>query len=94
MPSPIAAGFDENAYSTLFNNNANNNLKDKPKAYLNFVTFDDQFNMVNKNSELRQPKPGPNALNQLYVEPMVIEKQGVYTYIYLMKVKLLFTLTI
>lgn len=79
--SPIQSSFISSNYSTIKNNNADNNLSDKPKAYLNFVMFDDQFNIVSGNSGMRQPQDGPGVINQLTVNPMRIEKTG-FIYIY------------
>ncbi|PUZ19334.1 hypothetical protein DCM91_20690 [Chitinophaga costaii] len=53
----------------------------KPKAYLNFVLFDDQFNMVSSNSGNRQVQASPGALQTLAVSPMTIKSTG-FIYIY------------
>ncbi|PUZ23938.1 hypothetical protein DCM91_14135 [Chitinophaga costaii] len=53
----------------------------KPKAYLNFVLFDDQFNMVSSNSGDRQVQASPGALQTLAVSPMTIKSTG-FIYIY------------
>lgn len=79
---------------TLFNSNFYNNdyqhLKDKapdggqvnrPKAYLNYVLFDDQFNMVDDNSGVKQVKAEPDQLQTLTQDKMVIEKSG-FLYVY------------
>ncbi|PUZ19146.1 hypothetical protein DCM91_20895 [Chitinophaga costaii] len=53
----------------------------KPKAYLNFVLFDDQFNMVSSNSGNRQVQASPGALQTLAVSAMTIKSTG-FIYIY------------
>ncbi|WPQ61694.1 DUF4329 domain-containing protein [Chitinophaga sancti] len=79
--SPIQSQFTNDTYNALKNSDANNNASDKPKAYLNYVMFDDQFNMVSVNSGIRQPQGGPNVINVLEVQSMRIEKTG-FIYIY------------
>ena len=79
--SPIQSQFTKDTYNALKNSDANNNASDKPKAYLNYVMFDDQFNMVSGNSGIRQPQGGPNVINVLEVQSMRIEKTG-FLYIY------------
>lgn len=54
----------------------------KPKAYLNFVLFDDQFNMVPANSGNRQVQASPGTLQTLTVSPMTVKSTG-FIYIYL-----------
>jgi len=38
---------------------------DRPKAYLNFVMFDDQFKLVDGNSGVKQVKAEPDQLQTL-----------------------------
>ncbi|WP_343898889.1 RHS repeat-associated core domain-containing protein, partial [Chitinophaga japonensis] len=60
----------------------NKGPQDKPRAYLNFVLFDDQFNLVEENSGVRQVKATPDELQTLVVEKMPVAKSGflhVYT---------------
>jgi RHS repeat-associated protein len=68
-------------YEAIKQNDPENNADDKPKAYLNYVLFDDQMKMVRENSGIRQPQNGPGVLNQLDVNPMKITKTG-FIYIY------------
>lgn len=79
--SPIQSQFTGNTYNALKNSDASNNVSNKPKAYLNYVMFDDQFNMVSENSGIRQPQNGPGVINQLTVPAMRIQKTG-FIYIY------------
>lgn len=79
--SPIQTQFTDATYNTLKNSDAGNNASGKPKAYLNYVMFDDQFNMVSGNSGIRQPQDGPGVINKLNVAAMRVEKTG-FIYIY------------
>jgi hypothetical protein len=59
-----------------------NNLKDnKPKAYLNYVFFDKQFNFVPDGSGVKQVDGEPNQLEILSSGKVVAKKNGcVYVY--------------
>jgi RHS repeat-associated protein len=61
--------------------NNNQNTADKPKAYLNMILFDEQFNMVAGNSLVRQVVT-PDALTAITVPWQRMQKNG-YLYIYL-----------
>jgi len=73
--------FNGSDYQRLKERDANQNQQDKPKAYLNFVLFDDQFNLVEENSGVRQVKGEPDELQTLAVDKMPIEKSG-FLYVY------------
>ena len=63
----------------LTNNRPYDNTK--PKAYLNWILFDNQFNYIASNSGVKQAQPG--ASKQALVAPLqTIAKNG-YLYIYL-----------
>jgi len=79
--SAIANGLSPDQYQTLKTSNPLENLSDKPKAYLNYVLFDDQFNMVNDNSGVKQVQGSPGELQLLDVSRAVIKKTG-FLYIY------------
>ncbi|WP_326993791.1 DUF6443 domain-containing protein [Chitinophaga sp. 212800010-3] len=79
--SPMAVVFNNTAYDQLKQKDPGQNLSDKPRAYLNYVLFDDQFNMVNTNSGVKQVQGTPDALQTLATDRMVIEKTG-FVYIY------------
>jgi RHS repeat-associated protein len=68
-------------YDQLKSKEPSQNLSDKPKAYLNFVLFDDQFNLVNENSGVRQVQGSTDALIPLVLNKSVIKKTG-FLYIY------------
>ncbi|PSL42225.1 RHS repeat-associated protein, partial [Chitinophaga niastensis] len=57
------------------------NKQDKPKAYLNFVLFDDQFKLVEENSGVKQVSATPDQLQTLAVDRMPIRKSG-FLYVY------------
>lgn len=79
--SAIATSFNSSEYDEMIEKDPSQNLSDKPKAYLNFATFDDQFNMVDDNSGVKQVQGAPDALQTLAVDPMIIKKTG-FIYIY------------
>jgi RHS repeat-associated protein len=54
---------------------------DRPKAYLNFALFDEDFNLVEENSGVRQVKAEPDQLQTLAQDKMVITKGG-FLYVY------------
>ncbi|RPD42747.1 DUF6443 domain-containing protein [Chitinophaga barathri] len=79
--------------NTPFNNDFNDTyqrLKDKdpeaanpqrPKAYLNFVLFDEQFNLVEDNSGVKQVQATPDELQTLAQDKTVMKKSG-FLYVY------------
>jgi RHS repeat-associated protein len=73
--------FNSNDYQRLKEKNPDENREDKPKAYLNFALFDDQFNLVEDNSGVRQVKGEPDQLQTLAVDKMVVAKSG-FLYVY------------
>jgi len=73
--------FNGSDYQRLKERDADQNQQDKPKAYLNFVLFDDQFNLVEENSGVRQVKGQQDELQTLAVDKMPIKKSGfLYAY--------------
>ncbi|WP_343672642.1 DUF6443 domain-containing protein [Chitinophaga sp.] len=78
--SPISS-LTTDIYDALKNKDATQNVTTQPKAYLNYAAFDDQFNLVDDNSGVRQVKGETNVLLQLEVPKMVIKKTG-FIYIY------------
>src|SRR5690606_38221172 len=74
--------FNSNDYQRLKEKDPNNQgPPDKPRAYLNFVLFDDQFNLVEANSGVRQVKATPDELQTLAVDKMPVTKSG-FLYVY------------
>lgn len=68
-------------YDQLKSKNPAENLSNKPKAYLNYVLFDDMFNMVDENSGVKQVQGSPDELQTLTVGKTAIKKTG-FLYIY------------
>lgn len=80
--SPLATSFSSTDYQQLLNKEPFQNSPFLPKAYLSFVLFDDQFKIVDANSGVRQVHGSPDALLNLVIEQMRIQKSG-FLYIYL-----------
>jgi RHS repeat-associated protein len=73
--------FNNSDYQRLKEKDPDENREDKPKAYLNFALFDDQFNLVEDNSGVRQVKGDPDQLQTLAVDKMVVTRNG-FLYVY------------
>ncbi|MBC9929137.1 DUF6443 domain-containing protein [Chitinophaga qingshengii] len=84
-------GFDVAENTTSFNaefyNQHYQQLKNKeskpdnPSAYLNFVFFDEQFNLVDNNSGVKQVKKEPDQLQTLATDKVPVTKSG-FLYVY------------
>ncbi|HEU4610022.1 MAG TPA: DUF6443 domain-containing protein, partial [Chitinophagaceae bacterium] len=79
--SPIATNLNGTEYQYLKEKDPGQNLEDKPKSYLNFVLFDDQFNLVEENSGVKQVQGAPDELQTLATGQMEIKRTG-FMYIY------------
>jgi RHS repeat-associated protein len=79
--SPLVTSFTSTSYDQLKQKDPSQNLTDKPKAYLNYVLFDDQFKLVDENSGVRQVQGSPDALQTLSTGKTVVKKTG-FLYIY------------
>ncbi|RFM33163.1 RHS repeat-associated core domain-containing protein [Chitinophaga silvisoli] len=79
--SPISS-FTSSIYSNLVTKDPNQNLSGSPKAYLNYATFDDQFNLVDENSGVKQLQGPIDSLNILSVGKFRVNRTG-FIYIYL-----------
>lgn len=79
--NPFAGNFNGNDYQHLKEKDPDQNKQDKPRAYLNFVLFDDNFNLVGENSGVRQVKGEPDELQTLAVDKMPVQKSG-FLYVY------------
>lgn len=73
--------FTGSDYQRLTEKDPAQNQPNRPKAYLNFALFDDQFNLVEDNSGVRQVKGTPDELQTLSVDKMPIKKTG-FLYVY------------
>jgi RHS repeat-associated protein len=79
--SPLNADFYNGNYQQLKKKNADPENPNRPKAYLNFVLFDDQFKLVEDNSGVKQVKGEPDQLQVLSQDKMQITKSG-FLYVY------------
>lgn len=80
--SPFSQQFINNQYKRLRERESGNQLNDnRPRAYLNFALFDDQFNLVEENSGVKQVQAQPDQLQTLAKDKMVIKKGG-FLYVY------------
>ncbi|NSL88969.1 hypothetical protein ECE50_019160 [Chitinophaga sp. Mgbs1] len=78
---PINTNFYNNDYQRLKNRD---NIPDQPgriRAYLNYVTFDDQFKLIDENSGVKQVKEEADQLQNLVAEKIVVQKSG-FLYVY------------
>lgn len=79
--TPFNSDFYNTDYQRLKEKDADQSNSDRPKAYLNFVLFDDQFKLVDENSGVRQVKAEPDELQTLSQDEMVATKSG-FLYVY------------
>ncbi|SHL69627.1 RHS repeat-associated core domain-containing protein [Chitinophaga jiangningensis] len=79
--SPFNTDFYNHDYQRLKEKDEDKHKSDKPKAYLNFVMFDDQFKLVENNSGVKQVKGEPDQLQTISQDKMPIEKSG-FLYVY------------
>lgn len=79
--SPFANNFTSSDYQRLQQKDPDEFKLDKPKAYLNFVLFNDQFNLVDENSGVKQVQGEPDQLQTLAKDKMVMQ-QGGFLYVY------------
>lgn len=80
--SPFNEGFFQNDYQRLKEKDPGKDAGDRrPKAYLNFVLFDDEFNLVEGNSGVRQVQAQPDQVQVLGQDKMVMERNG-FLYVY------------
>lgn len=79
--TPFNSNFYNNDYQRLKEKDGDQPNADRPKAYLNFVLFDDEFNLVDENSGVKQVKAEPDQLQTLSQDKMMIDKSG-FLYVY------------
>lgn len=79
--TPFTTDFYNNQYQRLKEKTSEGMLVNRPKAYLNFVLFDDNFKLVEDNSGVRQVTEKSDELQELGVGKMAIEKSG-FLYVY------------
>ncbi|MFX1707201.1 DUF6443 domain-containing protein [Chitinophaga sp. CC14] len=79
--SPIVSNFTSANYQAVRDKDPSQNVATLPKAYLAYVLFDDQMNMVDENSGVRQVQGSPDQLQTLATSLMVMKKTG-FLYVY------------
>ncbi|WP_161964078.1 DUF6443 domain-containing protein [Chitinophaga flava] len=79
--SPFNTNFYNNDYQRLKDKDPDHNTTGRPKAYLNFVLFDDQFKLVEQSSGVKQVKAEPDQVQTLSQDKMPIAKTG-FLYVY------------
>ncbi|RPE09976.1 RHS repeat-associated core domain-containing protein [Chitinophaga lutea] len=80
--SPFTDRFVNDQYQRMKEKDPGRGKNDnRPKAYLNFALFDDQFNLVEENSGVRQVQNQPDQLQTLAKDKMVMQKGG-FLYVY------------
>ncbi|WP_168803076.1 DUF6443 domain-containing protein [Chitinophaga oryzae] len=79
--TPFTADFYNHEYQRLKTKDADQQKPDNSRAYLNFVLFDEQFNLVDNNSGVKQVKKEPDQLQTLATDKMPVSKSG-FLYVY------------
>lgn len=79
--TPFTSDFYNNQYQHLKEKDNKEKLNGRPKAYLNFVLFNEQFKLVDENSGVKQVKAEPDQLQILAQDKTVIKESG-FLYIY------------
>ncbi|WP_331962329.1 DUF6443 domain-containing protein, partial [Chitinophaga sp.] len=79
--TPFNSNFYNNDYRRLKEKEPEQPNADRPKAYLNFVLFDEQFKLVDENSGVKQVKAAPDELQTLAQDKMTVKKTG-FLYVY------------
>ncbi|WP_160715435.1 DUF6443 domain-containing protein [Chitinophaga solisilvae] len=79
--SPFGQAFNSAHYQQLKEKDPSENRADKPKAYLNYLLFDEQFKLVDANSGVKQVNATPDELQTLAKEKMPVTKTG-FLYVY------------
>ncbi|RAJ83444.1 RHS repeat-associated protein [Chitinophaga dinghuensis] len=77
----LSTNFSSSDMRHLIEKDNNQNLPDKPRAYITFAAFDDQFKLVDDNSGSRQVQGSPDVLQTLGADNIIIKKSG-FIYIY------------
>lgn len=80
--APITTSFSNSDYTAIQNSDPDQNLSDKPRAYLNVIAYDERFNLVPENSFVIQVQGSPDALQNLATSRFTIKKSG-FLYIFM-----------
>ncbi|WP_212003397.1 DUF6443 domain-containing protein [Chitinophaga sp. HK235] len=81
QPPLIANNLTTDSYERLKSTNDQKGDPLRPKAYLNYIYFDEHFKMVEDGSGVKQVQPVPDQLQQLGTDKMVVSKSG-YLYVF------------
>jgi len=79
--SPFNSGFYNNSYRRLKERDFNEELSNRPKAYLSYVLFDEQMRMVENSSGVKRVAETPDQLQTLTLDKTVMSKSG-YLYVF------------
>ncbi|MBW8683464.1 hypothetical protein K1Y79_03880 [Chitinophaga sp. B61] len=72
----FTGNFYNNGYQRMKEKEPNGLSNNKLKSFMNFTLFDDQLQIVDGNSGVRQVQNSPDEIQELSVDQMVIEKSG------------------
>ncbi|MCW3465823.1 DUF6443 domain-containing protein [Chitinophaga nivalis] len=79
--TPFNISFFNNDYQRLKEKDPEQRHQENPKAYLNYILFDDQFKLVDQSSGVKQVKKLPDQLQILQSDKIVVNKSG-FMYVY------------
>ncbi|NIG53531.1 DUF6443 domain-containing protein [Chitinophaga sp. Cy-1792] len=77
----LSSNFSSSDLQHLIDKDPGQNLSDKPKAYITYAAFDDQFKLIDENSGVRQVQGAPDQLQVLGSGNIIMKKSG-FVYIY------------
>ncbi|RAJ00514.1 RHS repeat-associated protein, partial [Chitinophaga skermanii] len=78
---PINAEFFANGYQRLKERDTDPLQNNRPKAYLNYTLFDENFILVEENSGVKQVAATPGEVQNIGASKMVVQKSG-FLYLY------------
>lgn len=78
---PFNENFTSGPYQRLKEKQSDDKSQDRPKAYLNYILFDEQLNMVDENSGVKQIQSSPDEIQQLVKDGIEVSRNG-YLYVY------------
>lgn len=79
--TPFSTNFTIADYNRLKERSRDDNKVNKASAYLSYVLFDDQFNLVDENSGMKRVKEEPDQVQELSANQLVMTKAG-FLYVY------------
>ncbi len=78
---PLKNGFSSAVLNKLREQQQEEQQSDRPEAYLNYVLFDEQMNLVEENSGVKQVQNSPDVQQDIVGSRMKITRNG-YLYVY------------